>query len=66
MSAIKSGHSSSVSTTVKKDKKNIVDGSLQTWSTRDKKYIATRIWMEEELGQASLTEMTFLRNIPVF
>ena len=43
MSAIKSGHSSSVSTTVKKDKKNIVDGSLHTWSTRDKKYIATRI-----------------------
>ena len=43
MSAVRSGHSSSVSTKVKKDRKTPVDVSLHIWSTRTKKYIARRI-----------------------
>ena len=43
MSAVRSGHSSSVSTKVKKDRKIAIDVSLHIWSTRNKKCIATRI-----------------------
>ena len=43
MSAVRSGHSSSVSTQAKKDRKIAVDVSLHIWSGTYKKYVATRI-----------------------
>ena len=43
MSAVRSGHSSSVSTKAKKHRKIAVDVSLHIWSGTYKKYVATRI-----------------------
>ena len=43
MLAVTNGHSSSVSTKVKKGRKIGVNVSLHIWSIRNKKYIATRM-----------------------
>ena len=43
MSSVRSGHSSSVFTKMKKDRKIAVNVPLHIWSGRYKKYIATRI-----------------------